>query len=54
MGTGPRLPLGRKRVRGAAAAGHLDILQWARAEQCPWDHSTYEEAERNGHEDVVR
>ena len=24
----------------AAQEGHLEVLQWARAQRCPWDKST--------------
>jgi hypothetical protein len=32
----------------AAFAGHLEILQWARANGCPWDKKTLQYANMNG------
>jgi hypothetical protein len=31
-----RLPVGREDVQG----GHLEVLQWLRANGCPWDEHT--------------
>jgi hypothetical protein len=33
----------------AARGGHLPVLQWLRANGCPWDESTCEEAAGGGH-----
>ena len=30
------------RVRAAAEEGHLEVLQWARENGCPWDEYTCE------------
>ena len=40
MGARKRLPVGRVYVLGAAKYGHLVVLQWARANGCPWDEYT--------------
>ena len=32
-----RLPVGRGTCSSAAKGGHLEVLQWARANGCPWD-----------------
>ena len=38
VGAGARLPMGRAHVRCyCRGRGHLGILQWARAQTCPWD-----------------
>jgi len=36
VGAGARLPVGRIDARGAAARGHLEMLEWAREHGCPW------------------
>ncbi len=38
----------------AAANGHLEVLQWARANGCPWDERTCSHAAANDHLDVLR
>jgi hypothetical protein len=38
----------------AAQAGHLSVLQWARANGCPWDNDTVVAAETHGHFEVLR
>lgn len=38
----------------AAAAGHLEVLQWARAHGCDWDGRVSEHAAGRGHLDVLR
>jgi hypothetical protein len=38
----------------AAHGGHLEVLQWARANGCPWDETTCEAAVARGHLDVVQ
>ena len=35
-----RLPMGRDVVRGAAIRGHIKVLNWARANGCPWNAET--------------
>ena len=37
-----------------AASGHLAILQWARAEGCPWDELTCQGAAAKGHLEVLQ
>ena len=38
----------------AAIGGRLDVLQWLRAEGCPWSYSTCENAVGWGHVKVLR
>ncbi|CAN0422812.1 unnamed protein product, partial [Scytosiphon promiscuus] len=33
----------------AARNGHLEVLQWLRANDCPWDETACSEAAWNGH-----
>ena len=40
MGARERLPVGQVDVHGAAEGGHLEVLQWLRANGCPWDRET--------------
>ena len=37
-----------------AGGGHLEMLQWARANGCPWNEKELHIAAQNGHEAVVR
>jgi hypothetical protein len=37
----------------AADKGHLEVLQWARANGCPWDEEKIALADSNGYDDVV-
>ena len=54
-GPGQTDALGMKaRVCFAAHGGHLEVLQWARANGCPWDETTCEAAVARGHLDVVQ
>ena len=39
---------------GAAEGGHLEVLQWARANGCPWDEYTCSYAARGGHLEVLK
>ena len=54
MGACERLPMVRKHVRGAAEGGHLEVLQWARANGCPWDEKTCWRAAEGGHLEVLQ
>ena len=38
----------------AAKGGHLEMLQWARANGCPWIEQTCENAELCGHLEVLK
>ena len=38
----------------AAQYGHLEVLQWARLNGCPWDELTCILAANNGHLDVLQ
>ena len=38
----------------AAWSGHLQVLQWARENGCPWDEDTCSGAAHNGHLEVLR
>jgi hypothetical protein len=49
------LGMGRLRVcEFAARGGHLEVLQWARANGCGWGISTCHEAARGGHLEVLQ
>ncbi|KAG5184408.1 hypothetical protein JKP88DRAFT_277197 [Tribonema minus] len=39
---------------GAAVRGHLEMLQWARAQKFYWDSSTTAAAARGGHQEVLQ
>ena len=53
MGARIRLPVERKHVRQRGGGGHLEVLQWARANSCPWDWQTCANAAWGGHLDVL-
>jgi len=38
----------------AAGGGHLEILQWARTNGCPWDEGTCYNAARGGHLEALK
>ena len=38
----------------AARGGHLEVLQWAREHDCPWNDKTCHAAARGGHLAVLR
>jgi hypothetical protein len=38
----------------AAAGGHLEVLQWAREQDCPWNHRTCMSAAAGGHLEVLK
>ena len=38
----------------AAAGGHLEVLQWAREHDCPWDFRTCYSAAEGGHLEVLK
>jgi hypothetical protein len=40
VGTRQRLPLGPVDLFQCSSRGHLEVLQWARANGCPWDQAT--------------
>ena len=46
--------LGKYITYGAAFGGHLDVLKWARENDCEWDPQTCSWAARNGHLDVLK
>jgi len=49
------LPLDDKRTCAAfARGGDLEMLQWARANGCPWDEGTCAAAARGGHLEVLQ
>ena len=54
MGARERLPVGRGRAAYAAEDGRLEVLQWARANGCPWDKWTCERAAEGGHLEVLQ
>ena len=38
----------------AAEGGHLEVLQWARENDCPWDEETCTYAARGGHLEMLQ
>ena len=38
----------------AANGGHLNVLEWARENGCPWDYDTYVKAASEGHLEVLK
>jgi hypothetical protein len=34
--------------------GHLEFLEWARSNECPWDEGTYERGKENGDPALMR
>ena len=53
MGARERLPWNEAACAHAALGGHLEVLQWARANGCPWNKYTIVRACQYGHDDVV-
>ena len=39
---------------GAAAGGYLEVLKWARENDCPWDKETCKWAAENGHLEILK
>ena len=55
MGAREWVPVGLKHVLSAAAlGGHLEVLQWARANGCPWNVDTCYQAVGSGHLKVLQ
>tara|TARA_B110000240_G_scaffold73037_1_gene83187 strand:- start:79 stop:267 length:189 start_codon:yes stop_codon:yes gene_type:complete len=54
VGARKRLRVGRVYVLGAAKYGHLEVLQWARANDCPWDEWTCAWAVKGGYLEVLQ
>ena len=48
-----RLSRRERLCEAAARGGHLEMLQWARANGCPWDMMTYGYALQYGHREVA-
>ena len=38
----------------AARGGHLEVLKWLRAQDCPWDEWTFASAAWDGHLEVLK
>ena len=52
--TRERLPLGRgETCANAAHGGHLEVLKWARENDCPWDGRTCAFAANGGHLELL-
>ena len=49
-----RLSRRERLCEAAARGGHLEMLQWARANGCPWNEMTCSGAATGGHLDVLR
>ena len=54
MGARERRSVGRVDLRRAAEGGHLEVLQWARANGAPWDERTCRDAAEGGHLEVLQ
>ena len=52
LGENERVPVGGKGVCVAAQEGHLEVLQWAREHDCPWDAMTCKA--QGGHLEVLQ
>jgi hypothetical protein len=48
------MPLGADYAAALASCGHAKVLQWARANDCPWDEETCANAADGGHLDVLK
>jgi hypothetical protein len=53
VGGDQRLSLAYLTCERAAGGGHVEVLQWARANGCPWDESTRANAAERGHLEVL-
>jgi len=53
-GSCQRLPVGRATCSAALMHGHLSLLQWARANSCPWNEYTYASAALRGQLSVLQ
>jgi len=49
-----KFPWDEKTCRCAAYGGHLDILKWARENDCPWNEGTCWGAAEHGHLEVLK
>ena len=47
-----RFPWNEMTCAHAAAAGHLQVLRWAREHDCPWDYRVFEGAALGGRLEV--
>ena len=54
MGARERLPVGRNHVLLCGEGRHLEVLQWARANGCPWGRFTCSYAAYYGHLAVLQ
>ena len=54
VGACERCPWYAVTCRAAAAAGHLEMLQWARQNGCPWNEETCWEAAGQGHLEMLQ
>ena len=43
-----------ERCAFAAEGGHLEVLRWARAHDCPWDANTCRGDAQGGHLEVLK
>ena len=49
-----RLPVAQAAGAAAAMGGHLEVLQWARENGCPWNKQTCHNAAKCGHLEVLQ
>ena len=54
VGTRQRMPLGWVHLCLCSRGGHLEVLQWARANGCPWDERPVPCCSRGGHLEVLQ
>jgi hypothetical protein len=47
-------PWGERTCASAAGGGHLEVLKWARENDCPWDETTCAWAARGGHLETLK
>jgi hypothetical protein len=49
-----KFPWDERTCRYAAWGGHLEVLKWARENDCPWDERTCMFAAKGGHLEVLK
>ena len=53
VGACERMSVGHNTCSAAALGGHLEVLQWARANGCPWDATTCLHAKVGGNIELL-
>ena len=49
-----KFPWGYSTCENAAKGGHLEVLKWARENDCPWNEWTCENAAKGGHLEILK